>query len=259
MAERAAKRREITEAERRRIDDENEAAEDAERERRIAEGLPGPVDWPGHETHHWHVRYLANYRTCSCGGDVPSGCWTVGMDDARYWSDDPAEVAQAQREDDDFRAWVTCRHCGETGVTADDVFGTWPPRTLEGLAHPLELPRQLKRPDRQGACPYVVPGAPGSRVRAHRAAFPPRRPAGRQQQRAAGRHRDEQAEEHEDREDFQGACQPWTPRSAAHVLGPTIPSTPVPDAACRARTALSVAPPNDPSMPSRCGPVVPRS
>lgn len=107
------------------------AAEAAERERRIAQGLPEPVEYPGHEAHHWHVRHGANYRTCSCGEFVPSGCWSVALDDARYWSDDPAEAAQARREDDDFRAWVTCCYCGETGVTADDVLGTWPPRRLE--------------------------------------------------------------------------------------------------------------------------------
>lgn len=105
-----------------------EAAEAAGRERRIAEGLPEPTSWPGHEAHHLHVRAGANYRTCSCGEDEP-GCWTVA-DDARYWSDDPAQVAQAQREDDDFRAWVTCCYCGETGVTADDVLGVWPPGRL---------------------------------------------------------------------------------------------------------------------------------
>ena len=120
MAARAAGRAARQEA-------EAEAAEVAERDRRTAEGLPEPVGYPGHEGHHWHVRYGANYQTCSCGGFVPSGCWTAG-----YVSlpEDPAEAAQAQREEDDYRAWVTCRYCCETGVTADDVLGVWPPRKV---------------------------------------------------------------------------------------------------------------------------------
>jgi hypothetical protein len=84
----------------------------------------------GHEAHHLHVRYGMNYRTCSCGEDE-FGCWTIAIDD-RYWSGDPAEVAQARREDDDFRAWVTCCYCGEAGVAADDVMDTWPPQPLRG-------------------------------------------------------------------------------------------------------------------------------
>lgn len=105
------------------------AAERAARRKAEEAGeLPEAMDRPGHEGHHWHVRYGANYRTCSCG-ETDAGCWTV-VPDERCWSDDPAEVAQMRREDEDFQAWVTCLHCGETGVTADDVMGTWPPRKV---------------------------------------------------------------------------------------------------------------------------------
>ena len=130
MAGRAAERAAPRKAEAARQQAEAEAAEVAERERRRTEGLPEPVDYPGHETHHWHVRYGICCQTCSCG-ELAGGFWSFVPDD-RCWSDDPAEVARMRREDDDFRAWVTCCYCGETGVTAYDVFGTWPPRKLEG-------------------------------------------------------------------------------------------------------------------------------
>jgi len=80
---------------------------------------------PRHEGHHRHAEH--NWFICSCGDPETVGVFTVTVD-LRYWSDDPAERAQARREEDDFNAWISCRHCGRQGVIAGDVFGVWPPR-----------------------------------------------------------------------------------------------------------------------------------
>jgi hypothetical protein len=78
-----------------------------------------------HGGHHSHVR--GNVVLCSCGEVF--GCFSFAPD-PRLWSDDPAECAQARREEDDFQAWIICRTCGERGVIAAEDFGTWPPRTI---------------------------------------------------------------------------------------------------------------------------------
>lgn len=114
-----------------------EAAEAAEREREkarrreiIAAGLD--PDMPeGHEAHHWHTR--GNTHQCSCG-QLPGGIWSF-IPDARLWSDDPAERAQAEREEADWLAWISCYTCGEPGVTAQDV--TWPPRRIGEDGEPV--------------------------------------------------------------------------------------------------------------------------
>jgi hypothetical protein len=103
------------------------AARAAERERRKASAAPEPPEpcMPsGHEGHHWHVQ--GNGMICSCG-HLAGGVFSY-MPDPRFWSDDPAERAQAEREETDWQAWISCRICGAPGVTAEDV--SWPPRTL---------------------------------------------------------------------------------------------------------------------------------
>jgi hypothetical protein len=90
--------------------------------RRAAEP-PEPSEPSGHEGHHGH--YDGNLSVCSCGHVW--GCFSF-VPDPRCWSDDPAERDQLEREETDWRAWISCYKCGAPGVTADDV--SWPPRTL---------------------------------------------------------------------------------------------------------------------------------
>jgi len=78
---------------------------------------------PGHRGHHLHWEWGAT--VCSCGKLMGVACIAI---DPRYFSDDPAEVAAAEREDEDFRAWVTCCICGRTGVQANGL--GWPPEPL---------------------------------------------------------------------------------------------------------------------------------
>lgn len=106
------------------------AARAAVRERRRAAErdaqYPQPPAIPGHEDHHTHAN-MSGGVVCSCGLFLGQACI---VPDSRFWSEDPAEVEQARREDEDFRAWVTCRVCGQTGVVLDDDFGAWPPRRI---------------------------------------------------------------------------------------------------------------------------------
>jgi hypothetical protein len=73
---------------------------------------------PGHYGHHMHIE--GNGIVCSCGQIM--GNFTIAID-PRYWSDDPAEKAQARREDEDWYAWVTCSVCGRKGVQYEGDFG----------------------------------------------------------------------------------------------------------------------------------------
>ena len=108
------------------------AAEEAARQALLAAGLD--PDMPeGHQAHHWHIPAGANYMVCSCGESNFDGCWSIAAD-GRWWSDDPAERAQVEREEADWRAWISCRICGEQGVTAADV--SWPPRTIGASPSP---------------------------------------------------------------------------------------------------------------------------
>jgi len=117
MAAAAAARRAAAERKR-------EEAEEARRQEVIAAGFD--PDMPeGHEAHHWHAR--GNGYECSCG-QLHGGIWSF-VPDARWGSDDPAEVAQVRREETDWLAWISCYICGAPGVTAQDV--TWPPRRME--------------------------------------------------------------------------------------------------------------------------------
>lgn len=116
MAAAAAGRRKVREA-------AQEASEKARRREIIAAGHD--PDMPeGHEAHHWHTR--GNGYECSCG-QLIGGIWSF-IPDARLWSGDPAERAQAEREEADWLAWISCHICGDPGVTAQDV--TWPPRRI---------------------------------------------------------------------------------------------------------------------------------
>ena len=104
MAERAAARKAAA------VEAEPLLAVDCEHNRHLLAG------------HHWHA--YVNYTICSCG--TPGGVWTVSVD-PRYWSDDPAEQEQAQREDRDFQAWLECDICGQRG-TMNDEHTAWPPQ-----------------------------------------------------------------------------------------------------------------------------------
>jgi hypothetical protein len=102
------------------------AAEAAVRE---ARGGYDETGLPGHEGHHIHVQ--GSMLICSCGTGL--GCFSF-IPDPRIWSDDPAVRAAAEREEADWRAWISCWICGQPGVTANDV--SWPPRTI-GPSPPL--------------------------------------------------------------------------------------------------------------------------
>lgn len=73
---------------------------------------------PGHYGHHMHIE--GNASVCSCGAVM--GCFSF-VPDPRYWSDDPAEVEQARREEADWLAWVRCSVCGLHGVQYEGDFG----------------------------------------------------------------------------------------------------------------------------------------
>ena len=98
--------------------------------RAAARAEAGPAEWvdaceigdpdylPGHYGHHTHVQ--GNGTVCSCG--QVWGCFSF-VPDPRYWSGDPAEVAQAEREEADWLAWVRCSLCGMRGVQYEGDWG----------------------------------------------------------------------------------------------------------------------------------------
>ena len=96
--------------------EERMSARHAQRQRdRIPDPLP---DLAGHEGHHGHMAHGS--IECSCGEMLGVICYVI---DGRYFSNDPALIAQARREEEDFDAWVTCSVCGKTGVQYQGDFG----------------------------------------------------------------------------------------------------------------------------------------
>lgn len=99
----------------------------------------GPLEWvdaceigdpdalPGHRGHHMHV--TGNATVCSCGQMM--GIFSY-VPDPRNWSDDPAEIAQVRREEEDWLNWVTCTVCGAKGVQLDGL--GWPPAVTGSAA-----------------------------------------------------------------------------------------------------------------------------
>jgi hypothetical protein len=72
----------------------------------------------GHQGHHVHVEY--NAFVCSCGAGL--GCFSF-VPDPRWWSDDPAVVDEVRREEDAWRASISCSYCGRSGVVAEEDWG----------------------------------------------------------------------------------------------------------------------------------------
>jgi hypothetical protein len=87
----------------------------------LAPEIPEPceIEPPGpHPGHHTHVE--GNATVCSCG--TVWGCFSF-VPDPRYWSDDPAEVAAAQREHQEYVDSISCAICGKRGVIAERDWG----------------------------------------------------------------------------------------------------------------------------------------
>lgn len=82
-------------------------------------GQPCEIEPPGpHDGHHMHID--GNAVICSCG--QVGGCFSF-IPDARFWSDDPAEVEAANREYQEYVDSISCAICGKRGVVAERDWG----------------------------------------------------------------------------------------------------------------------------------------